>query len=187
MRYRFRLKSWGLGAILQSMAAARLAAVLLVVFATDLAAQGISTGEVVITVIDSSGAFIPGARIGITQLPSVIPNDSDWLHYALTAPEQASTRAGAYGEATVGLAKGSYAVSIAASAFKRYFEKIEVRGESHLFLRATLALDQQHSVRGDCMACGGPEILLESTSLNIFIPLEPLQALTLKAVRSRRL
>jgi hypothetical protein len=68
------------------MAPTGLAVVLFVVLAASLTAHDATTGQVVITVIDPSGAVISGARIGIIQLPSDLPDDGDWLHYALTAP-----------------------------------------------------------------------------------------------------
>jgi hypothetical protein len=112
------------------MAAVRLAAVLPLVLAAALTAQNTSRSQVVVTVIDQYGAVIAVAHVGIIQLPTVIPNGGDWLHYALTAPEQASTEIDASGEATVGLPKGSYAITIFAPGFKRYVERIEIRDES---------------------------------------------------------
>jgi hypothetical protein len=180
-----RLKLRELGAILQCMAAVRsLAAVLLVVLASTLTAQNASTGQVVVSVIDQSGAVIPGAHIGIIRLPSVVPNDGDWLHYALHASEQASAHTDAYGGATVGLAKGIYAITIAANGFQRHLDRIEIRNEPSQALRATLLL-------ADCTNCvevtPGITIPLEyASSLNIFIPLEPLQTITVTNARVRR-
>jgi len=182
--HRFHLKSREWGAIIQSMAAARLAAVLLVVLATPLSAQNASTGDVVITVIDQAGARIPGAHIGIIQLPNVVPND-DWLPLALHASEHVSTDANASGEATAGLTKGRYAVLITASGFQCHLERIEVRDGSSQSLMATLISDQRGDIRGDCMSCI-PEIPLEPASLNIFIPLEPLQLIPLTTARTGR-
>jgi len=172
-----------------AISAARLAAVLLVVLATILSAQNASTGQVVIAVVDQSGAAIPGARIGIIQLPIVtppfvVPSDADWLQHALHAPEQVSTRANSIGEATVRLNKGSYALSITAQGFARYLERIDVRDESSQPLRATLVVSP--NVRGDCMSCAGPDIPLEHPILNFLIPLESLQTITLSATRVRR-
>jgi hypothetical protein len=166
------------------MAAVRsLAAVLLVVFASTLTAQNTSTGQVVVSVIDQSGAAIPGAHVGIIRLPSVVPNDGDWLQYALHASEQTSAQTDAYGGATVGLAKGFYAITIAASGFKRHSERIEIRDEPSQALRATLLL-------GSCTNCvevrPGIPIPLEHASLNIFIPLEPLQTITVTNSQVRR-
>jgi hypothetical protein len=183
------LKIWKLGAMLPAMAAARLAAVLFVLLATVLSAQNTSTGQVVITVVDQGGAVIPGASIGIIQLPVatspfVIHNDADWVQYAFHALEQISTRANTSGEATLSLAKGSYAVSITAEGFARYFERIEIRDESNEYLRATLVVSN-----GGCGVCvkeTETAIPLEPATLNILIPLEPLQAITLNATRVRR-
>jgi hypothetical protein len=118
------------------MAAVRsVAAVLLVVLASTLTAQTASKGQIVVSVFDQSGAVTPSAHIGIIRLPSVLPNDSDWLHYALHASEQASAHTDAYGRATVGLAKGIYAITIAANGFQRHLEKIEIRDEPSQALR----------------------------------------------------
>jgi hypothetical protein len=166
------------------MAAARLAAALLVALATALTAQNTSTNQVVITVIDTSGALIPGAHVGIVRLPDVIPNDGDWLHYASTAPEQATTQTDGHGETTVGLAPGIYAISIAAPGFKRYFKRIEIRDESNQSLRATLAIDSRPI--GPVVTMEPAVTLeLEPTSLNVFIPLEPLLTVT-SVHRARR-
>jgi hypothetical protein len=167
------------------MAAARLAAVLSLVLAVALAAQDTLTSQVAITVIDQSGAVIPGAHIGIVQLPAVITNYGDLLQYAFTAPEQAPTRTNANGEVAVGLTKGSYVITIFANGFRRYVDRIEIRDEAGESLRFTLVIDQQY-LRGDCMANCGPQIPLEPTSLNVFIPLEPLQTIALRARRVRR-
>ena len=102
--------------MLPGMAAVRLAAVLPLVLAAALTAQNTSRSQVVVTVIDQYGAVIAVAHVGIIQLPTVIPNGGDWLH--------------ASGEATVGLPKGSYAITIFAPGFKRYVERIEIRDES---------------------------------------------------------
>jgi hypothetical protein len=183
---RSHLKAWELGAMLPAITAARFAAVLLGVLATALSAQNTSTGQVVITVVDQSGAVIPGASIGIIQLPVAnppIPNNFDWVDYALHASEQISTRANTSGEGTFSLAKGSYAVSIAAEGFARFFERVEIRDESNQSLRATLVLAD-----GGCGVCvvKGIDIPLEHAILNTFIPLESLQTITLNATRVRR-
>lgn len=154
------------------MAAARLAASLLVFLTTALTAQNTSTSQVVITVIDQSGAVIPGAHIGIVALPEVVPGDGDWRHYAWSAPEQTSTETNASGEAAVGLARGSYAAVITVPGFKRGYEKIE-GGDASQFLRATLVVaptEDPISIKDE-----RPEVPLEPTFLNIFIPLVPLQ------------
>jgi hypothetical protein len=173
--------------MLPAIAAARFAAVLLAVLATALNAQNTSTGQVVITVVDQSGAPIPGASIGIIQLPVANPqirNNFDWVDYALHASEQLSTRANTSGEATVRLAKGRYAVSIvAAEGFARFFERVDIRDESNRSLRATLVL-----VNGGCGVCVKETvpIPLEHPILNILIPLDSLQTITLNATRVRR-
>ena len=171
--------------MLPGMAAVRLAAVLPLVLAAALTAQNTSRSQVVVTVIDQYGAVIAVAHVGIIQLPTVIPNGGDWLHYALTAPEQASTEIDASGEATVGLPKGSYAITIFAPGFKRYVERIEIRDESSQSLRATLAIDPvpfgPGPVAGDLLV-----IPLEPTSLNVLIPLEPLQTVTFPRRARRR-
>ena len=165
------------------MAAARNAAVLLVLLAPALTAQNASTGQIVITVIDESGARVPGAQIGIIQLPSVVPNN-DWLPQALHTSKLVSIRVNGSGEATVGLAKGSYAVEVDASGFKHYFERIVVGNQSNKAIQARLIIDPD-TARGDCMACT-IVIPLEPMSLNTVIPLEPLQTITLKPARVRR-
>ena len=167
------------------MAAVRsFAALLLIVLASTLPAQNAPTGQVVITVIDQSGAVIPGAHIGIIGLPNTAPNDGDWLNYALHAAEQASAHTDASGEARVGLAKGSYAIAIAAQGFQRQFEQIEVRDEPSQAIRATLAIGL------GCTACvtvqPDHEIAVEHRSLNTFIPLEPLQTIAVTNARVRR-
>lgn len=163
------------------MAAARLAAVVLVFVASALTAQDTSRGSVVITVVDQSGAIISGAHVGIIQLPSV--KQDDWLNYALHAAEETSAHTDADGKATVVLAKGSYAIAITQRGFKHYFERIEIRDESSQFLRATLVVG--HLMCGVCVR-PSPEIPLERTSLNILIPFEPLQTITLKLGRMPR-
>jgi hypothetical protein len=165
------------------MAAARNAAVLLILLATALSAQDTSTGQIVITVIDQSGARVPGAHIGIIQLPSVVPNN-DWLPQALHTSELVSTRVNGSGEATIGLAKGSYAIEVDARGFKRYFERIEVGNESNKSIQARLIIDPD-TARGDCMSCT-IVIPLEPMSLNPVIPLESLQTITLKPARIGR-
>jgi hypothetical protein len=77
-----------LGAMLRAITAARFAAILLGVLAAALSAQNTPTGQVIITVVDQSGAVIPGASIGMIQLPVAyppIPNNFDWVQYALHA------------------------------------------------------------------------------------------------------
>ena len=89
------------------MAAVRsFAAVHLIGLGSTVTAQNL-----VITVIDLSGAFVPGANIRIVWLPGAAQKDSDWLHYAFHASEQAMAHSDATGEATVGLAKGNYAIA----------------------------------------------------------------------------
>jgi hypothetical protein len=172
--------------MLPTIVAARFAAVLLGVLATALCAQNTSTGQVVITVVDQSGGVIPGASIGIIQLPvasTPIPNNIDWVHYALHASEQISTRANTSGEGTFSLGKGSYAVSIAAEGFARFLERVEIRDEANHSLRATLVL-----ANGGCGVCVGKgiDIPLEHAILSILIPFESLQAITLNTTRVRR-
>jgi hypothetical protein len=162
------------------------AALLLIVLASTLTAQNASTGQVVITVIDQGGAAIPEAHIGIIGLPSAVPNDGDWLHYSLHASEQASAHTDASGKATVGLAKGSYVISIAAPGFQRYLEKIEIQDGLSQALRATLVVGRGGCVPADCLSPLLPEIPLEHAPLNIFIPPESLQTMTPTAVRVRR-
>lgn len=165
------------------MAAARFAAVLLFVLSTTLCAQDKPTSQLVVTILDTSGAVVPGARIGIIRLPSTTLGESDWLQSALHLPEQVSTNADSVGEATVSLTNGRYAVIIAASGFKRYLEKLEVGHESNRSIRIVLKIDPEN-VRGDCMACAHV-IPIEPMVLNALIPLEPLQSITLKPVRKR--
>jgi hypothetical protein len=172
--------------MLPAITAARFAAVLLGVLAIALRAQNTSTGQVVITVADQSGAVIPGASIGIIQLPVAdppIPNNFDWVHYALHASERISTHANTAGEGTFSLAKGSYAVSVTAEGFARFFERVEIRDESNQSLRATLVLAD-----GGCGVCvvKGIDIPLEHAILSILIPLQSLQTITLNATRVRR-
>ena len=166
------------------MASARFAAVLLVVLATALSAQPTSTGQVAITVVDPSGAFIPGATVGILPLPvdSLSFKDVGWRDYAVHAPERISTSANASGEATVSLARGSFAISITAPGFVPYVEELEVRDGSNRSLRVTLV------VGGACTLCVTIDepVPLESSVFNILIPLEPLRTITLKAIRGRR-
>jgi hypothetical protein len=165
------------------------ATVLLILHCSSLTAQNASTGQVVITVIDQSGAVIPGAHIWIIRQPSVVPNEGDSLHHALHASEQASASASAntdaHGEATVGLAKGVYAITITATGFQRHLEQMEIRDEPNQALRTTLL------IAGTCSPCVtvAPEIeipLEHTSSLNIFIPLEPLQTITVTNARVRR-
>jgi hypothetical protein len=167
------------------MAAVRsFAAVLLIVLASILTAQNASTGQVVITVVDPPGAPIPEAHIGIIWLPSAALNDGDWLNYALHATEQASARSNASGEATIHLAKGNYAIAIAANGFKRYFQRVEIRDEPSQALRATLPIT---TYSGPVEVMPMPiEIPVEQVYLNIFIPLEPLQTITVTGAQARR-
>ena len=172
--------------MLPAITVARFAAVLLGVIAAALTAQNTSTGQVLITVVDQSGAVIQGASIGIIQLPVANPqihNNFDWVDYVLHASEQLSARANTSGEGTFSLAKGSYAVSIAAEGFARFFGRVEIRDESNQSLRATLVL-----VNGGCGVCVKETvpIPLEHAVLNILIPLESLQTITLNATRDRR-
>jgi hypothetical protein len=163
------------------MAAVSLAAVLPLILAVALAAQNTSTSQIVITVVDQSGAVISGAHIGIVQLPAVIPNDDDWLHYASAAPEQTSTHVDGSGEATADLVKGSYAVKVSAPGFKGSFERIEVGNEPGQSLQVIL-----DAAYGDLIITEGPKMLPEPTSLNIFIPLEPLQTISFTRPVRRR-
>jgi hypothetical protein len=161
------------------MAAVRfIAAVALIGFASTVTAQNIA-----ITVLDPSGAVIPGAHIGIISLLGAARNDSDWLHYALFASEQATAHTDAAGKATADLAKGSYVISIAAPGFQRYIERIEVQDGLSQSLRPTLLPGNS-----GCTVCvtTGTMIPLEQSYLNIFIPLEPLQTLTVAPARARR-
>jgi hypothetical protein len=162
--------------------AARFAAVFFTVLATTLVAQNALTGHVVIAVIDQAGAVLPGASIEIIQVPD---STAGWLEYALRGAEQITTRTNALGEASVGLSKGSYAVSITSYGFKRHIERIEIRGDSTQSLRAMLVIDQTINPRSDCMGCF-VLIPMETTSLDVSIPLEPLQTIALPATRVRR-
>jgi len=155
------------------------AAIALIGFASTVTAQNI-----VITVVDQSGAVIPGARIGFVLLPGAALNQSDWPNYALHASEKATAFTDASGKATVDLAKGSYAVSIAAPGFNRYTGRIEVQDGLDQSLRRTL-----HIAVGICTVCLTPEIpipLEHAPPPNNFIPLEPLQTITVTPIRVRR-
>ncbi len=163
--------------------AARLATVLLVVLASALTAQNTPTNQVVIAVVDQTGAVIPGAHIGIVQLPEVIASEGERLRYASTTPEQATADTGPDGRATVDLGKGSYVVTISARGFQRYSEKIKVAGEASQNLRATLVVGYAYS---GPVVDTRPVIPTEPTSLTASIPLESLQTTTLKASRIRR-
>ena len=94
------------------MPAAHIVRALLIVLAATLTAQNSSTGRVVVTVLDPTGAVIPGAHVKIIRLPSGAPNNGDWLNYTYHASEQSSADTDGSGEATVRLAKGSYAGAI---------------------------------------------------------------------------
>lgn len=168
------------------MAAARLAALLLLGVAANLTAQSTSASQIVITVVDPTGTVIPGAYVRIIPLPVVIPDDGDWRHYAFRAPEQASAETSPSGEATFGLAKGNYALTIAAPGFQRYVEKVVIRDEPSQSLRPLLLVSPRGSSASvfNCMSC--VEISPELPSLDIFIPLEPLQTIALTPRRVRR-
>ena len=175
------LKSRGSSAILPAMAAVRLAAVLPFVLAVALTAQNTSTSQVDVTVVDPTGAAIHGAHIGIIHLPTVYIGD--WLQYAHATPEETSVQTDLNGEATVGLAKGSYAIVVAANGFQPYAERLEVVDQASQSLRATLAGEYFGS--GSPVVTREPEIPLEPTPLDVFVPLEPLQSVTF-ARRFRR-
>ncbi len=166
------------------LAAQLLTAALLIVLTSTGTAQKESTSQVVITVIDQTGAAIPGAHIGIIGLPSDVPSGGDWLRYALRASEQASAQTDATGEATVGLANGSYAIAIAAAGFQRHVERIEVADERSEALQATLLVAATYSPY--VIISSEPEIALEHAYLDRFIPLEPLQTIALSSTRVRR-
>ena len=169
------------------MAAARIAAVLPLVLAATLAAQNASMGRVVVTVVDPTAAVIPGAHIGIIRLPGGAPNDGDLLHYAYHASEQASADTDGSGEATFGLAKGSYAVAVSAKGFKRYVKRIEIRDGASQIVRATLRVGDSCPPLPCLVEASENAIPLERDSfLNAFIPLEPLQTMTPPAARVRR-
>lgn len=161
------------------------AALFLIVLASTLTAQNAPTGQVVITVIDQTGAAIPDAHIRLVSLPSAIPSDSDWLNYAFHTSEQTLAHTDATGEATIGLANGAYAVAITAQGFRGYFERIEIREGMSRSVRATLAIGS------GCTECvtvqPDHEIRVEhGVSLSIFIPLEPLQTIIVTNARARR-
>jgi len=169
------------------MAAARLIALLVPLLAAALPAQNPSTSQVEITVVDRSGWHIPDAHIRFIQLQGVIPDGGDWRHYVNQTSAQASAQTDADGKATVALAKQSYEIIICARGFSCDFERMDVGGEPSLSFRATLAL------AATCPPCetpvdfeASPEISVEPTSLNLFMPLEPLQTVKLKAARLRR-
>ena len=130
-----------------------------------------------------AAARFAAARIGIIRLPSTTLGDSDLLQSALHSPEQVSTNADGAGEATVSLTNGRYAITVAASGFKRYLEKLEVGHESNRSIRIVLEIGPEN-VRGDCMSCARV-IPIEPMVLNALIPLEPIQSITLKPVRIR--
>lgn len=177
------LKIRPIGGMLPCMAAARFAAVLLFVLSTILCAQDRPTSRLVVTILDTSGAVVPGARIGIISLPSITQEESDLLQSALHSPEQVSTNANGAGEAAVDLTNGRYAVIVTASGFERYLEKLAVRDEPNRSVRIVLKINPEN-VRGDCMACT-QVIPVEPMVLNAPIPLEPIQSITLKPVRTR--
>jgi hypothetical protein len=161
--------------MLPAMAAVRLTAALLVVIATAVTGQNTSTTQVVITVVDPTGAVIPGAHIGIIPLPASVRSDGDWLDYARTGAKEASTKTDRSGEATISLAKGSYAITITSPGFERHAERIDLADESGRSLRETLLIDSRPT---------GPVVTpqfvipLEPTSLDALIPLDPLQTIT---------
>jgi hypothetical protein len=169
------------------MAAARIVAVLPVVLVATLTAQTALIGRVLVTVVDPTAAVIPGAHIGIIRLPSDAPNDGDLLHYAHHASEQASADTDGSGEANLGLAKGSYAVAVSAKGFNEYVTRIEIRDETSQIVRATLRVgDSCPPLPCLVEASENPVPLERDSFLNEFIPLEPLQTMTLPAVRVRR-
>lgn len=152
-----------------------------------LLAQNALTGRVVVSVVDPARAVIQGAHVAIVQLPSGAPKDGDWLSYASHASEQASADTDGSGEATFGLAKGSYGVAVSAKGFRRFIEKIEVRDETSQIVRATLRVGDSCPPLPCLVEVRENSIPLErDSSLNVSIPLEPLQTMTPPGVRVRR-
>src|SRR6185437_2721073 len=166
------------------MAGERLAAVFFIILAGALTAQNTSKGRVVLKVVDQSGAVISGARIGIVKLSSVIPDGDDWLHFAQSAPEQASANTDSNGNATIALSKGSYAIAITARGFEHHFEKIKIQDDWSQSVRAVLVINP----RDYCTLCVTiePVIPLEYMPLSVFIPQQTLETIPMNTGRVRR-
>jgi len=165
--------------MLSCMAAGRLAAALVFACATALAAQTTSTSQIVVTVVDTTGAVVPGAHIGVVPLPASFPNGVGWLQFASTGSEQTSTESDRLGEATVSLAKGSYAVRIRARGFRQEFERVDIGDEPGQVLRVAVTAAPEFFGSGSPNVSPEPAIVQpESISLNTLIPLEPLQTIT---------
>jgi len=163
-------------------AAARLAAALLFVVPSALA-QDPSTIQVAITVADQTGAVIPDAHIGIIPMPASVASSNSWLDYAHHAAEPASSHTDPHGEALLILAEGNYVLSISARGFMRDYEKIEARPDSPQPLHVILKVEWYS---GPILVNdAGLGIPTAPVSLNTFIPLEPLQPITLKPRRVR--
>jgi hypothetical protein len=161
------------------MAAARyFAAVVLILLASAVAAQ-----NVVITVTDQSGSVVSGAHVSIIGLPG-LANDSDWFQYALHSSAQASVETNNAGEAIVDLAKGNYAISVGATGFKLLFKRIEIQDRPSQAIQATLLISNS-----GCGVCVVPGVTIPLEPLpgpDIFIPLEPLQTISVPNSRVRR-
>jgi hypothetical protein len=145
------------------MAAARFAAVLLLVLAATLTAQNTSTGQVVINVVDPIGAVIPGAQVEIDPL----------------SPSFRTVKTDANGQAVIELPIGTHWLSVSASGFQRWKGFAEVqRTDERITAKLRVAKDD-----GLVVHYGDPVLIpLQRIELRELIPLQPLELLPMREV-----
>ncbi|MGA3131341.1 MAG: carboxypeptidase-like regulatory domain-containing protein [Terracidiphilus sp.] len=140
------------------MAAARIAAVFLAAFLPVAGAQQSSQTRLTVQVTDVTGAFVSGARIAVDPPP--VGSGS-----VLTADSQ--------GQATLNLPAGTYTLSIIASGFKRWTQKIYMHGESEQTIGVILAIAEYGPTTVMPLF---PDIPFGSPE-PVFLPLQPLSDL----------
>ena len=165
------------------MVAARLSAILLIALATTLAAQTPSTNQLAVTITDTTGAVVPGARISIIRLTDAIPPDSEWRSYALRESAKVTAVSDSAGGRTFSLAAGSYAIAINADGFRRDTKKIEVGEDLNQPITVAFVLQMEDQ---DYFGFGGPDIPVEAEFLDISIPFQPLQTIRPASTRVRK-
>jgi hypothetical protein len=132
------------------------------------------------------GERIAGASIEIYSMPSATPDNNEWLD-ALHKPVRASTHADRSGETTIALAIGYYAAYIVAKGFEGRFERIEIRDASTLSLKPALSIDQSWSgYSGPVDYYSSSRFPTESYTIDVLLPLEPLQTISVHARKAHR-
>ena len=143
------------------MAAARLAALVLAVLFTTLEAQQARQVTVSLKVADQAGAVISGARIEID--PS-------------TGKAEAEVTTDSNGEAVLNLSPGIHVITVTSRGFYKWAQQIEMQDDPGQAFSIKMDVDCGHMICDPLVISADPEIPLDHPSLNVYLPLDPLEA-----------